>query len=721
MKPFHLIQFAAILISLAALPACRKRSESPIVDSQRVLPELMQRNNVGPLPGSVHQQAADSPIHWQPWTRESLQYAQASERMIFAMVAMPQAPGFVESLDALAADPHLVETINSTYLPVLIDGDAAREIGILTADLASEIKQNVSLPFMIWMSPEANPVAWIPAPWVDGESLREQFRNSHTLVAKIWEESPGYVMKNSAMDNQARRARIERRRLSNIESENPEVDTVRAVRQLCSLYDPLSRNFDEVGGLFPSGAIDLLAAAAMQPDLPPGDRDRAMTTLDHLLKDLLGSAMFDPLDGGLFSSRRANSWSLPVFHRHSIAQSRAALSLFRAHQATGNELALERALGMLKFNEANYQTPDGLFAIGLTPSSDPQLWLWSLAETEQILGSDDANWWAGLTGMKALGNIPYEIDPDRRFFRRNSIAIGHTLDELAADGGLDRGAFEEKLRSIRAKLLAAREARIGKIPPDKSPNAGASFRMVSTYAAAYTATGDPTWRDKAVALLTRSRQAFSEGARLRVFSTEGAPSVTQARAFIYALAIQSVLDVIDITGDSMWFDWCDDLATVMTEMFTDEDFLREASDEAAILDLPVTDVIMLFDDSSVGLLNFAECRLAAHGRPLARDLVAMAGTLPSSSVAFPVQHTDLLQSFLSRNHAVTIVYDSSTSSELLTAVRRLPLRMFHRRTATSSEELPEGGVLVIRRDGRTSPATNSAELTNALLPDGVNF
>lgn len=720
MKPFHLIQLAAILIPLAALPACRKPPEPPAASSQKVLPEFLQRNNVGPLPGSVHQQAADSPIHWQPWTRESLQYAQASGRMIFAMVAMPQAPGFVESLDALAADSQLVETINSTYLPVLIDGDAAREIGILTADLASEIRQNVSLPFLIWMSPKANPVAWIPAPWVDGETLREQFRNSHTLVAKIWEESPEYVMENSAMDNQARRARIERRRLSNIESENPEADTVRAIRQLCSLYDPLSRNFDEVGGLFPSGAIDLLAAAAMQPDLPPDDRQRAMRTLEHLLKDLLGSAMFDPLDGGLFSSRRANSWSLPIFHRHSTAQSRAALALFRAHQATGNALALERALGMLEFNEANYQTPDGLFAIGLNPSSDPQLWLWTLSETEQILGTEDAGWWADLTDMKALGNIPYEIDPDRRFFRRNAIAIGHTIDELAAADGLDRGALEEKLDSIRAKLMAAREARIGKTPPDESPNAGASFRMVSTYAAAYTATGDPAWRDKAVALLTRSRQAFSEGARLRVFSTEGDPSVTQARTFIYALAIQSVLDVVDITGDAMWFDWCDDLATVMTEMFTDEDFLREASVEASILDLPVTDVIMLFDDSSVGLLNFAECRLAAHGRPLTRDLVEMAGTLPGSSVAFPVQHTDLLQSFLSRNHAVTIVHDDATSADLLTDVRRLPLRMFHRRTATSSEELPAGGVLVIRRERGAIPVTTPEELANALLPEGAN-
>ena len=83
-------------------------------------------------------------------------------------------------------------------------------------------------------------------------------------------------------------------------------------RQLASFYDPYSRSFDEAGGLFPSGAIDLLATAAIHPGVPAETRTRSLETTRELLADLLPSAMFDPLEGGVFSSRRGNSWALAV-------------------------------------------------------------------------------------------------------------------------------------------------------------------------------------------------------------------------------------------------------------------------------------------------------------------------------------------------------------------------------------------------------------------------
>jgi uncharacterized protein YyaL (SSP411 family) len=717
MKPHPPVSLAIALLAFVTLPACRKPPEPPppVVVVRKELPENLLRNNLDGLPGSVHTLGAASPIHWQPWTRETLQYARAAERMIFAMVVMPQANGFEESLEAIGTDPAIVEILNTSYMPVLIDGDAAREIALLTADLSMEIDKNVNMPFFLWMSPDANPVGFIPAPWTTAASLRETFRSSHVLIWEIWKDSPQYVVDNSALDNEPRRARIDRRRLSNIGSKDPAGDTARALRQLSSLYDPFTRTLHEVGGLFPTGAVDLLAASVMQPGLPVEVRDHSAETLGMVLEDLMGSPMFDPLDGGMFSARRGNSWLLPSFQRNSVAQSRAAVALFRAHQATGNALALERALGLLAFCEANYRTEEGMFAIGLNPSHDPQHWLWSIEDVEQILGPDEAKWWVEYTGMKPLGNIPYELDPKRAFFRRNSLANKQTTAEFAATLGISESAFRRKLDSARMRLLAAREERVGKTPSDGNAHAGASFRMVSAYAAAYTATGDEAWRDKAVELLTRCRESFSSGVRLKIFIGDAPESIGAARAFHYALAIQAVLDVIDITGKAEWFHWCDDLATVMAELFTDGNFLKEASTESTIIDLPATDLIMLFDDSSVGLLNFAECRLAAQGRPMVRDLVELAGTLPASAVRFPVQHTDLLSAFLSRTRPVTVVWNEATSPELLTAVRRLPLRMIHRREATSADPLPTGGVLLIAGDGKTLPLTTADELANAIL------
>ena len=111
-------------------------------------------------------------------------------------------------------------------------------------------------------------------------------------------------------------------------SEQPAVDVVRSLRQLASLYDSYSRSFDEAGGLFPAGALELLSTAAIRPGTSARcPRPRALETTRELLTDLLPSAMFDPLDGGVFSSRRGASWALPSFVRDCPGQARVAVAL----------------------------------------------------------------------------------------------------------------------------------------------------------------------------------------------------------------------------------------------------------------------------------------------------------------------------------------------------------------------------------------------------------
>ena len=93
-----------------------------------ISPEL-RGNGLGAMPGAVYQSQADSPIHWQPWTKDTLQRAKDARRLLFCVIAMPQQPGFQKVLAALAKDPSAVAAINEHYVPILIDGDASREIG----------------------------------------------------------------------------------------------------------------------------------------------------------------------------------------------------------------------------------------------------------------------------------------------------------------------------------------------------------------------------------------------------------------------------------------------------------------------------------------------------------------------------------------------------------------------------------------------------------------
>ena len=187
------------------------------------------------------------------------------------------------------------------------------------------------------------------------------------------------------------------------------------------------------------------------------------------------------------------------------------MALIEAYRATGNELALERALELIAFAEKSYLGSDGLFAVGLSAEPDPEKWMWSVEDIEKVLAPEDAAWWIEATGMKGLGNLPSEVDPRREFFRLNTIGLSKPMEQIAAELSLTPEAFVPRFEAVRAKLLSSRNSRVGKTPPDESPHAASCFRMVSAYAGAFAVTGDEIYREKAVSLLNRSREAFGVG------------------------------------------------------------------------------------------------------------------------------------------------------------------------------------------------------------------
>lgn len=727
------LSWTVLLPLLCAIGAssCRKTGATaePVAKTLKVeRVAALETNNLAGLPGVVYQSQADSPIHWQPWSKETMDAAKRSWRLLFCVIAMPQQPGYLDALKQLSSDPETVAVINRDYVPVLIDADAAREMGVLTADLCSEIRRPVQLPLFFWLTSEGNPVAWLPVSVGDGGGgAISVFNQSHSMVHRTWmddlkmmarENKPSYVLSNSALDNAARRERIQSRKMTKSMSEQPAVDVLRSLRQLASLYDPYSRSFDETGSLFPASSMETLAMTSMRPGLPDELKARCLETTRALLDDLLPSAMFDPLDGSVFSARRGSEWELPSFIRDCPTQARAAVALFKAAKATGNKRAMDQALSLLAFSEKEFMTPEGLYALGLTQGAEAQKWMWTVEEVEKTLGPQDAPWWIKATRMKGLGNLPSESDPRREFFRSNSIGWKQTPAEIAIGLGMTPEEFAPRLEAAKAKLRAVREARTGGVGKDSVARIGPTLRMVCAYAEAYSATGDEAWRKKAVALLENARKAFSNGPHLRSFAMAQPAPIGDGRAFAYGLALQAALDVHAITLDDTWLDWSEDLATTAAEMFTGNGFLKECPDDAQLIDLPVTDLVMLFDDSTAGLVSSAECRLAGLGRPLVASFSELATPLPTYTVDRPVLHTDLLQATVMRHFPTTVLIGKDLPEDLKTAVLQLPPRSVIRRSAKQGEEVAAGTVKVLLPDHQSRVISTAHGLREAVLPSG---
>jgi len=291
-----------------------------------------------------------------------------------------------------------------------------------------------------------------------------------------------------------------------------------------------------------------------------------------------------------------------------------------------------------------------------------------------------------------------------------------TISEIAKQLSQPEDLFRQRFEAAKTKLLAARNARMGKVARDVCPHAGATFRMVSLYAEAFATTGDENYREKAVALLKRARKAFVVGPQLRMFSKDTPISVGGGRAFLYALAMQSTLDVAAITFDDQWMVWAEDLATTSAEKFTGNGILKECPDEGRLVDLPIRDPAMIFDDSTAGLFSLAETRLAELGRPLVASFSSLAIPLPNYVVERPILHTDLLLATMFRHHRVTLVVGADISPGLKLAIERLPVQAVPRRLAKGGDEVPPGSVKILFNEGESSMVSTPITLQEAVLP-----
>lgn len=694
--------------------ACRKPKPAAAIPTPVEIAPDLTTNLLANSPSTMLADQGKSPVHWQPFRRETFQMAERANRLVFGVVCHPQQPGYLPVIRAIERDAGLVRDLNEKFVPVLIDADACRETGLLSAVLCSEIRRPLGLPLFLWMSPQGNPVAWIPASTDEkGTGIRSLFDQSSEMVSQTWREDSDYVIRNSKADELARVERLDPFAKCPPSSKQPAVDMLSSIRQLASLYDPGSRSFDSSGSLFPSGTMDLLSLAAIAPGLPKDLTSRCLETTTSLTQDISTSAMIDPLDGGIFNSRIGNSWGLPNFARDCQNQARAIVALMNSYRATGNRDTLNQALAALAFVEKHHTTANGLFSLGRQSLASPEDWLWSMEDLEKILSGEELNLITAMSELRGLGNIPIESDPSREHFRRNSLASRIPAEAAATKIGLNPTAAKDVLESARKKLLKARQVRLGDIPNDPRPHAAATFRMISVYASAYTATGETEWRQKAVRTLDRAREAFSRGPLLQNFPGP-ADELTTGRAFLYGLAIQSALDVSDITVDSHRASWAEDLATTASEKFLSGNMLRETAPDQSVIGSPLSDRSMLFDDSTVGLLSSAEARLAARGRKLPEAFAITIVPTPAEAVTRPILHTDQLIAGLIREHAPLVLISPDAPEALKEAVCRLPLRLMTRRLAIESDSVPALSVKIVFKDGRTVTASTAAAFHNEL-------
>lgn len=685
------------------------------------VPELAQ-NQLANEPTEFLRRQASSSIHWQPWSSEIITYAKKSQRLIFVCIGSTQYPQSEKLVQLL--DTQFVEEINDNFVPVLADTETDPNLALACNFLSLEQRRNISFPFLLWLSHEGNPVAWIPVRANEDNDLLTGFRRAYNTIQTIREQSNRYIIENSRYDNENRLNRFKSIFISNDEQKKKELTKPKifsALQRLADLYDPLEASFDNTGGIPPGNLITTLSRASQHPASPSRFKADAKKATQQSVEKLTTSAILDPLDHYFFSRRNSNSFAVPFPSKNLSIQAEMLSAISSAPPTKASQRAQNAMLTQLA--KGSFQTNSVVL-----DETNRFAFYWKLNDLSEFLTDEELIVVKAAFNLQARGNIATNDDPTRIYFRQNTLGLQRFGSELATATNLDEEHAENLLVSASKKI----ETRRNKILQSSDSIYSESTQTLATQARLLTAlahsyASNPT--DSTLATLQTTGQKLladfltEDGTLLRVPSLEGRRSIP-AFAYDYAVTLEALLEWYRVTWDSQLIEQTHKLATQLLDNFIDiHDLLIEIQIENHPLKIPIINSEMIFGPSTWGISYGALARLKSLGYThpkLDSTLTNISAFLQNRITQVPVIHTDFLLGALRNidNHLLIISSDHKENKNLK---NKLATAEFDHVTTiisdATSENLPPLGnkAALLLKDGETATSfSNSNQILSGL-------
>jgi uncharacterized protein YyaL (SSP411 family) len=566
----------------------------------------------------------------------------------------------------------LVEEIRANFVPVFVDVDACREVGIIASILCQEIQKSITFPFLMWMTPEGNPVASLPLRAGGTDQVVQTMRNCKNVSLSISSDSFEYVKNNSRLDALARRDRLKPKApASELPLERGE-SLLRALHNLHSYYEKDSLNIANTGNQLPITYLDFMRVAAQCPALPERERRISRDILIEYLGKMMDSAAVDFLDGGFYFCRRDKAWAWTRADRNALTQADMVCLLSEAYNLSANEIFRTAALRTMEYLQEHFSLDDGCyFTFNSSVNVSDELRMLTLEDLRTSLDNDEFQLIKEYCAINQLGNLPLESDPRKEMFRRNSLTCHTTLATAASACSITEIRANELLASARMKLLKKRQVTMPIEQKEPTPDARATARAVCALAAIYRMTGKERWKDTANRSMQALRRTFHTGDTPSYYPPSAYPSTTDARAGTVAQMAKASLDMHQITGEPSWLDYATSLTKLIKTAHLVDGFIEETPVSARMLiNVPCFDHSMLFDVSTLGILRQNLIRLEQFGVPRMDTLYAASQVEVAALKYRPVISTDYLTSVIYEDFPVTLRLSEIGKTGFMEAYRR---------------------------------------------------
>jgi uncharacterized protein YyaL (SSP411 family) len=323
----------------------------------------------------------------------------------------------------------------------------------------------------------------------------------------------------------------------------PENKAVIGLPELDQAAASLARQMDPVnGGL--NGAPKFPQCQMLEYLWRAGLRrndQRFFNIVEHTLTRICEGGIYDHLGGGFARYSVDAKWLVPHFEKMLYDNAQLLELLALAHARTGNELFRTRALETVGWIDREMTTAEAALSASLDADSEGEegkFYVWSLAEVQQILGPNDAAFFAAHYDVTAEGNFE-----------------GHNILNRLKD--LPRSMEDEaRLAMLRSMLQQVRDKRIWPGLDDKVL-ADWNGLTIAALVNASVLLDEPAWIAKAKCAFNAIVRLMGQGAGIgdRLgHSWRAGKLVVPGLASDYASMGRAALALHEATGEAAYLD-----------------------------------------------------------------------------------------------------------------------------------------------------------------------
>ena len=512
-------------------------------------------------------QHADNPVDWYEWGEEAFAEASRSGRPVLLSVGYAACHWCHVMAHESFEDTATAAAMNRDFVNVKVDREERPDVDAVYMAATQALTGQGGWPMTVFLTPDRQPFyagTYFPPTPRHGMPA---FASVLDAVASAWRDRRDEVVASAG----GIAAQLSEQRLVAAPGTVTVDDLAAARRALAADFDATYGGFGRAPKFPPSMVLEAL--------LRDGDPE-AVAMARQTCTAMARGGMYDQLGGGFARYSVDAQWVVPHFEK--MLYDNALLLGVYTHlwRRAGDPLAERVVDETVRWLLRELRTAEGAFASSLDADSldeaghlhEGAFYAWTPQQLVAVLGPEDGAWAARVFEVTDAGTFE------------------HGASTLQRPGsGEDQ---PERLASVRARLLAARERRARPGRDDKVVAAWNGW-LVDALVEAGVVLARPEWVEAARVAAELVWSVHWDGARLRRTSRDGRVGTSAAVLEDHGALAAAFVRLACATGDAVWVERARTLLEVVEERFADGrgGFFDTASDAEALYTRPqeVTD------------------------------------------------------------------------------------------------------------------------------------